>query len=89
MALLTFEGEIKLHLIRVYTSEVIRESGFPSWILEQSSFKAAQDHLVHQSEESRTECAELWDTLLYLWVEFAPAVKAEVEAFRKVVKPSA
>jgi predicted TIM-barrel fold metal-dependent hydrolase len=88
-ALRCFEGEIELHLIWVYTGKKIREVLFPSWILEQPTFQVAQEHLVHQSEESRTERAKLWEYLLDLWGEFAPSVKDEVESFRKVVNPSA
>jgi hypothetical protein len=89
-----FEMEILCYLSPLYGGKEIREICFPSSIKDQSAFQHGMNILHNDSETQRElidKCEQFWMELLDMWLklDLSQQVRDEVEAFRKIVKPSA
>ncbi|MXQ53968.1 hypothetical protein [Shimazuella alba] len=92
-ALRAFEGNVECYLSPLYGGKEIREFRFPSWLKGQDFFQQGMFALHEDSRPQRElidKCEQLWMELLDLWLklDLSQQVRDEVEAFRKIVKPT-
>jgi superfamily I DNA and/or RNA helicase len=94
LALRLFEMEILCYLSSLYGGKEIREIRFPSEIRDQNAFQHGMN-ILHNSSGTQRElidkCEQFWMELIDLWLklDLSQQMRDEVEAFRKIVKPSA